>query len=181
MSQIPPSQPGPIINQYQTRTNGLGIAGFVVSLVGLVGICIAPGFLLSLVGTILSAVAMAEQPRGFAIAGLVLGLIGVLWLIVVVLIVGGVLAAGLAGGMSVARTAAREIKASTEVLTAVEDYRYKNAKPPADIDALVQAGLLKAAPTDGAGHCAVSEVCRSEDDRGLDGGDGRREGDGGRP
>jgi hypothetical protein len=52
-------------------TNGLGIAGFVCSLVGL-----CAGGLLSPVGLILSLVALGREPRGFAIAGVILGALG---------------------------------------------------------------------------------------------------------
>lgn len=52
-------------------TNGLGIAGFVTSLVGL----LSCGFI-SPIGLILSLVALTKPPRGFAIAGAVIGVIG---------------------------------------------------------------------------------------------------------
>ncbi len=61
-------------------TNGLGIAGFVVSLLGLGCGC------LSIVGVILSAIAMGRRPRGFAIAGLIIGLVGMLLTILVVVL-----------------------------------------------------------------------------------------------
>jgi hypothetical protein len=53
-------------------TNGLGIAGFVVSLVGLLG----TGGLLCPIGLIMSLIALGRQPKGFAIAGVVIGLLG---------------------------------------------------------------------------------------------------------
>jgi hypothetical protein len=53
-------------------TNGLGIAGFVVSLVGLLG----TGGLLCPIGFIMSLIALGRQPKGFAIAGVVIGLLG---------------------------------------------------------------------------------------------------------
>ena len=52
-------------------TNGLGIAGFVCSLLGL-----CSGGFLSPVGLILSLIALKDEPRGFAIAGVVLGALG---------------------------------------------------------------------------------------------------------
>ncbi len=53
------------------RSNGLGLAGFIVSLVGLLTLgCLSP------VGLVLSLVAVFRRPRGFAVAGLVLGCIG---------------------------------------------------------------------------------------------------------
>lgn len=55
-------------------TNGLGLAGFIVSLLGILGTC----GLLSPVGLIMSAFAMRKEPKGFAVAGLVIGIIGTL-------------------------------------------------------------------------------------------------------
>jgi hypothetical protein len=53
-------------------TNGLGIAGFIVSLVGLVATC---GLLCPL-GLLLSLLGLLKRPRGFAIAGTIIGLVG---------------------------------------------------------------------------------------------------------
>ena len=65
-------------NACDARPNGLGVAGFVVSLLGLLSCgLIAP------IGLILSALAMRRLPRGLAIAGLVLGILGTLELAVV--------------------------------------------------------------------------------------------------
>jgi hypothetical protein len=58
--------------QASPRTNGLGIAGFVVSLVGLFFSC----GLLCPIGLIMSFVALFRSPRGFAAAGFFIGLIG---------------------------------------------------------------------------------------------------------
>lgn len=75
--------------------NGLGIAGFVVSLLSLwlgVYFCIA-----SIVGLVLSIIGMASSAKhssnGFAVAGLVIGIIsvfiwGLVWLIVGTAIIG---------------------------------------------------------------------------------------------
>ena len=53
------------------ESNGLGIAGFVVSLVGLLSCG-----LLSPIGLIMSLVALGREPKGLAIAGVVLGAVG---------------------------------------------------------------------------------------------------------
>jgi|GEM_PF-1196056 len=55
----------------QQQSNSLGVAGFVVSLVGVV-----LGGLLCPVGLIMSLIALGRQPKGFAIAGVVIGLLG---------------------------------------------------------------------------------------------------------
>ncbi len=63
-------------------TNGLGIAGFICSLIGLLTSCCTCAFpilgLVSLVGLVLSFIAIFRAPRGFAIAGLILGIIAIL-------------------------------------------------------------------------------------------------------
>ena len=82
------------------ESNALGLAGFIISLVGL-----CAGGALSPIGLILSLVALGKRPRGFAIAGVVLGLFGscgivlavVLAILAPALLVGIVGAAGLAG------------------------------------------------------------------------------------
>lgn len=60
---------------YTTRsaeqTNGLGLAGFIVSLVGLISCG-----LLSPIGFIMSLFAVRREPKGFAITGIVLGALG---------------------------------------------------------------------------------------------------------
>ena len=78
MSQAPPYNPTgrPLMPPPPPSTNGLGLAGFIVSLVGMV-LCMG---VICPVGAILSAIALVWKPRGFAIAGLILGVLGsVLW------------------------------------------------------------------------------------------------------
>lgn len=70
-------------------SNGLGLAGFIVSLVGLISCgC------LSIFGIILSGIALTRRPRGFAIAGLIIGVLGVLMLM------GGLLVMWIGGGFT---------------------------------------------------------------------------------
>jgi len=66
------------------ESNGLGLAGFIVSLLGLVGTC----GLLSPIGLVLSLIGLGRQPRGFAIAGTIIGAVGSIWVVGVVLVVG---------------------------------------------------------------------------------------------
>lgn len=75
MSQYPP--PGfPKTQKYPLpegpRENGWGLAGFIVSMAGLF-VCGIP----SLIGAVISAIGLRKEPRGFAIAGLFVGLLGV--------------------------------------------------------------------------------------------------------
>lgn len=73
-------------------TNTLGVAGFICSLCGVIGFVIPPGgMLLSLVGFVLSLIALGKAPRGFAVAGVILGFIG-MGCLTGVLMMGGVMA-----------------------------------------------------------------------------------------
>ncbi|MCC9605360.1 DUF4190 domain-containing protein [Blastopirellula sp. JC732] len=57
--------------------NNMGLAGFIVSLVGLVSCG-----LLSPIGMVLSLFGMRKQPKGLAIAGFVMGLVGTILLVI---------------------------------------------------------------------------------------------------
>jgi hypothetical protein len=79
----------------QARSNGLGTAGFVTGLLGLI-LCWFPflGVILSALGVILGGIGMSNgkkygSPTGLAVAGLVLGIIGgVLSIIILSAVVG---------------------------------------------------------------------------------------------
>lgn len=72
----PPYQHNPRLAPPPPASNGLGIAGFIVSIVGMV-VCLG---VLCPIGAVLSLFAVFKRPRGFAIAGLVIGVLGtVLW------------------------------------------------------------------------------------------------------
>lgn len=66
--------PQPYAGYDAPPSNPLGVAGFVVSLAGIV---VTLGFL-SPIGLILSLIGLTKAPRGFAIAGSVIGLFGTL-------------------------------------------------------------------------------------------------------
>lgn len=57
----------------QKKGNGLGKAGFVLSLTGLI-LCWVPihGFILCLLGAIFSVIGVFKAPRGLAIAGCII-------------------------------------------------------------------------------------------------------------
>ena len=63
----------PVAPQQQ---NGLGLTGFIISLVGLF-LCGIP----SLIGLVVSTLALKKQPKGLAVAGLILGLLGIIELV----------------------------------------------------------------------------------------------------
>ncbi len=74
-------------NQAPTpRSNGLGVAGFVISLIGI--LTCAGGIILCPLGLILSACGMRKEPRGLAITGFVLGLLRSIVPIVMILVFG---------------------------------------------------------------------------------------------
>lgn len=82
-------------NQPQdASTNGLGLAGFVISLLG-----ICSGGALSPVGLLVSFVAIFRTPRRLAIAGLILGLLGTTWLIIALTVVGVTVMAAMLTGL----------------------------------------------------------------------------------
>jgi len=88
-AQYPPTYPGyPIVVQ-PARSNGLGVAGFVTGLVGLIFFWVpALGLTLGSLGIILGGVAYsaarkAGSSNGLAIAGLVLGIVSVIPAIIV--------------------------------------------------------------------------------------------------
>ena len=82
-----------IVNQIEKKTNGVGTAGFVLALIALfVGWIPVLGWIVWVLGLILSFVGVFKSPKGLSIAGLVISLIGIILLIVVF---AGVAAAGL--------------------------------------------------------------------------------------
>ena len=90
-----PTQPGqPQSYQYvPPPTNGLGIAGFVVSLSGMI-VCLG---ILCPIGLILSLVALTKAPRGYAIAGSIVGALGSVLGVLTALVFTGIIGTGLFG------------------------------------------------------------------------------------
>ncbi len=85
-SQNPQSQSGQtiIINQKEKKSNGVGTAGFVLALIAVfLGWVPVLGWIIWLLGLILSFVGVFKQPKGLAIAGLVISLIGIILLLTV--------------------------------------------------------------------------------------------------
>jgi len=120
-------QPQP---QYgQPESNGLGLAGFIVSLVGLL-VC---GGLLSPIGLIMSLFAIRKEPKGFAIAGIVLGIIGSLWFFLAFFVFGAAILALLGLGMvaAVVMAAAQIGQNAVSVYEDIEAYYDANGKAPA--------------------------------------------------
>ena len=114
-------------------TNGLGIAGFVCSLVGL----LLTGGLLSPVGLVLSLVALGRRPRGFAVAGVILGALGSCGLligIIAIVAMGLTAVALLVGILAFTETEKFELTADmANIALAVEQYKEENRYVPADL------------------------------------------------
>ncbi len=121
--------------------NGLGIAGFVCSVIGL-----CTGGLLSPVGLILSLIALNRPPRGLAIAGVVIGALGSCGIIaaavfVPVLIAVALAALGLtAAAVGIAALAGPDVEAQVEMAILafnVENYKkqHSGALPNSLLDA----------------------------------------------
>lgn len=73
-----------IINQTESNKNGVGIAGFVLALIAIfLGWLPVLGWIIWVLGLILSFVGVFKKPRGMAIAGLVISLIGIILLLTV--------------------------------------------------------------------------------------------------
>lgn len=68
----------------KSNSNGLGVAGFVLALIGLfIGWVPALGWIIWLLGAIFSFAGLFKQPRGLAIAGFVISFIDLLILLLV--------------------------------------------------------------------------------------------------
>lgn len=65
-----------LVREQRYKSNGLGTAGFITSLLGLL-LSWVPilGWILWLVGVLLSLIGVFKSPRGLAITGLILSLI----------------------------------------------------------------------------------------------------------
>lgn len=76
------------------QKNGVGTAGFVLALIGLV-FCWVPilNWILGVLGFILSFVGVFRKPKGLAIAGLIISLLAVITIIILLVAVGGIAAA----------------------------------------------------------------------------------------
>jgi len=116
-------------------SNGLGLAGFIVSLVGLV-MC---GGLICPIGMIMSLIALGKRPKGFAIAGVVLGVIGSLGFFLVFFVFGFAALLALVGvGLAAAAIAvASQIGPNAhQIYQDIESYYDANGQAPAALTAM---------------------------------------------
>jgi hypothetical protein len=95
-----------IYEEPKSKSNTLGLVGFILAF------CVSP------IGLLLSLIGLTKSPRGFAIAGVIVGLIGTaIWAVV-------------GYGFYVAGTAAIQAKKSADALTAVQ-VALESSKTPA--------------------------------------------------
>ena len=123
----------------ERRSNGLGLAGFIVSLVAFFT-C----FVLSPVGLLISFFGLFRRPRGFAFVGFVLGLVGTLVITVVFSIFGWGIVTGLRFGKPFFVTLSRAHEARDKIL----NYYATNGALPGD----VTGGSIVAGTLDGWGR-----------------------------
>jgi type II secretory pathway pseudopilin PulG len=126
-----PQQPqAPVTHVVMTPPqNGLGIAGFVTSLVGMLTCGV-----LSPVGLILSLIALVKPPRGFAIAGTIIGIVGSIW----VVLAGFAMVAAALG----IRTAAKAVEdyvtayqSARQAYVQIDQQRTRSGQAPTSADA----------------------------------------------
>lgn len=122
-------------NSVRPQTNTAGLVGFIISLVSLVG-CSG---LLSPVSLIFSIVGLTKQPKGFAIAGLVLSLLGMLTFVLIFFVIGVAAVLSLVGlGMAAALIAivAAVGQNAVTIVDGVHDHYEAAGVIPASLDEL---------------------------------------------
>lgn len=117
------------------ESNTLGLVGFICALVGLL-----TGGLLSPIGLIISLVAMGKQPRGLAVAGLILGLVGTCGGVILVIFFGAMLLGLIAiAALAFALSETEKIEITSDMVkiaAAVQQYREQNQYLPAGLELL---------------------------------------------
>ena len=80
-------------NQQMNQSNSMGIAGFVLSIVAIIFSWIPVlNWILWLLGLIFSIIGMNRKPKGFAVAGLVISLLGLIVMIFLLAVIAAVFA-----------------------------------------------------------------------------------------
>lgn len=119
-----------------TPKNTLGLVSFIFSLLGLFPLT----FLGSIVGFVTGLIAVRREPRGFAIAGIVIsavtGCLGVVVLLPIFLLI---------PALGKARSAAQQVmnqSAANQVQTVIEDYHARNGRFPNDLGECFGGGSI---------------------------------------
>ncbi len=105
-----------VVQQAPPRsTNVLGVVGFVLALIGtILGICIWPVAVLAVIGLILSFIGMFKEPRGLAIAGFIVGLLGSIIVLIMVFVIGAIGTGIVGGAITAANQAAVQVESATK-------------------------------------------------------------------
>ncbi len=127
--------------------NSLGLAGFILSVVGIISCG-----LLCPIGAILSLFGCRREPNGLAIAGLVIGIVGSLGLIIVFIFFGMALMAffGMALGLGVYAEVEQD---SVAIQSAIKEYVRQNGTVPSTLQQL--PGLTADHVTDPWGNAYI--------------------------
>lgn len=143
----------------RVESNGMGLAGFILAIVGLfTGGCLSP------VALVFSFIGVFKEPRGFAIAGLVISLVAIGgWLIAMVVLGAGLFAMmvglmgmeNLAGGIQMGQD-------FRQIAPSVERYVQQNDRFPSSLESLGVADVeLLRDRWGNAYHYVVSEDGRT--------------------
>jgi len=122
-------------NPAYPEMNTLGLVGFIVSLLGILSAGI-----LSPIGMIISLVGLSKPPRGFATAGVIIGLIGTLMLflwVLVLILVSSAIAFAILLGLAVDKWGIMWIETGFDafkISEAIIAYETENGSLPGSID-----------------------------------------------
>lgn len=78
----------------EARSNPLGIAGFILAIVGLVAWCFPPAAVAAALGGLLALGGLFSRPRGLAIAAIIIALFGVAGGVISGFVIGAAVATG---------------------------------------------------------------------------------------
>lgn len=164
----PIAQPQPqFVLMPMAERNTLGVFAFFIALLGL----FIPTGIVAMLGLILSLAAIGRSPRGFATAGVILGLLGTIgWLAImaIAVIAGAVAAIGIAvvaaGAFVLTQPETVELTSDMiNVAIAVQDYERQHDEVPTDM-AVLALGVASTIDPWGGGYRLV----RVDEDPGFD-------------
>ncbi len=125
MSQNNPQQPAAHVHVHQSESNSLGTASFVLSLIG----WFTCG-LLCPIGLILGLIGLGRQPKGLAMAGVIIGALGTVVPLIVFLIFGTAILAMCGLGAAGLAQLAEQQQASRPAADAIYQHYQTNGSLP---------------------------------------------------
>ncbi len=125
----------PSVVYVQRPSNSLGMAGFIISLFGWLSCGI-----LCPIGLILSLLGLRKEPRGFALAGVILGGLGCIWGVIAFFLGGLALVVGCGGALcgGVAPHIVTNVRMNM-LANDVEKFQEKNGRMPDSVAEAVSA------------------------------------------